>query len=176
MRIGLLRHFPVEQPIISGWKTAAEIHAWRHQYDASPAIPGECDIGNCWAECLSSDLERTLSTASAVFSGDIQATALLREPELARFNTGKLRLPMWVWRWILRFTWMTGHSSQRAGRDEFQKRVNQVADLLESMRHDVLVVSHAGMMAYLSAELQRRGFVGPKLRIPRHAVLYVYEK
>jgi len=54
--------------------------------------------------------------------------------------------------------------------------VKQVADLLESMRHDVLVVSHAGMMAYLSAELQRRGFIGPKLRTPRHAVLYVYEK
>jgi broad specificity phosphatase PhoE len=177
MRIGLVRHFPVKQPIISGWKTAAEIHAWRQHYDASPAVIGQCDIGSCnWAECLSSDLERTVSTAKAIYSGEFQRTPLLREPELAQFSTGSLRLPMWVWRWILRLSWMTGHSSQRAGRDEFHQRVKQVADLLEGKAHDVLIVSHAGMMAYLSAELRRRGYTGPKLRVPRHTVLYVYEK
>jgi broad specificity phosphatase PhoE len=177
MRIGLLRHFPVEQSMISGWKTAVEIHAWRQHYDASPAVIGHCDIGTCdWVECLSSDLERTVSTARVVFNGEIQPTPLLREPELAQFDTGSLRLPMWLWRWILRFAWMTGHSSQRAGRDDFHRRVRQIADLLESKPHDVLIVSHAGMMAYLSAELRRRGFAGPRLRIPRHAMLYVYER
>jgi broad specificity phosphatase PhoE len=177
MRIGLLRHFPVEQPIINGWKTAAEIHAWRQHYDASPAILGECDLEpNHWHECLSSDMERTLTTAAALFNGPIQKTPLLREPELAQFQTGNLRLPMWMWRWVLRFAWMTGHASQRAGRDEFHDRVKQAADLLQSKSHNVLVISHAGMMAYLSAELRRRGYAGPKLRIPRHAELYVYEK
>ena len=177
MRIGLLRHFPVEQHIISGWKTAAEIHAWRQHYDASPAILGHCDIETShWRECLSSDLERTASTARAIFTGEIQQTALLREPELAQFDTGNLRLPMWLWRWILRLSWMTGHRSQRVGRDEFHRRVKQVADLLESKAHHLLVVSHAGMMAYLSAELRRRGFAGPKLRVAKHATLYVYEK
>lgn len=177
MRIGLIRHFPVEQPVISGWKTAAEIHAWRQAYDASQAIIGNCGLeSHHWQECLSSDLARTLSTARAIFEGEIHATPLLREPELAQFNTGNLRLPMGVWRWVLRLSWTTGHRSQRAGRNEFHQRVKQAADLLESKPHDVLIVSHAGMMAYLSAELRRRGYLGPRLRIPRHAVLYVYEK
>ena len=44
------------------------------------------------------------------------------------------------------------------------------------MTGDTLVVSHAGMMAYLSADLRRRGYSGPKLRIAKHATLYTYEK
>jgi hypothetical protein len=32
------------------------------------------------------------------------------------------------------------------------------------------------MMIYLTKELSRRGFTGPKLRMPENAVLYVYEK
>ena len=177
MRIGLLRHFPVQQPVIRGWRTAAEIHSWRQHYDASPAILAECDLDPArWVDCLSSDMERTVATAAALFNGPIQKTALLREPELAQFNTGGLRLPMWMWRWVLRYTWMTGHESQRVGRDEFHNREKQAADLLESKTHTVLVVSHAGMMAYLSTELRRRGYTGPRLGIPRHAFLYVYER
>lgn len=51
-----------------------------------------------------------------------------------------------------------------------------IADHLSAVEQDTLVVSHAGMMAYLSAELRRRGFLGPKLRIARHATAYLYEK
>ena len=177
MRVGLLRHFPVEQGLPSGWRTAAELHAWRHAYDASPAIIGTAELGATeWEECLTSDLGRTVATATAVFAGPVEKTALLREPELAQFETGDLRLPVWIWRWVLRLAWMSGHSSQRAGRDDFRARVKAVADLLEGGTRNVLVVSHAGMMAYLSAELRRRGFSGPKLRIAKHATLYVYEK
>jgi hypothetical protein len=74
-----------------------------------------------------------------------------------------------------RFSWLTGHRSQRACRDDFRRRVSEVADRLCRARRDTLVITHAGMMAYLSRELRRRGFVGPKLRIARHATAYVYE-
>lgn len=129
-----------------------------------------------WDECLSSDLDRAVATASAIFNGPIEKTALLREPELAQFQTGALRLPVWGWRWILRLSWMSGHRSQRSGRDDFRRRVLALADLLERKSGSILVVSHAGMMAYLSAELRRRGFAGPKLRIAQHAKLYLYER
>lgn len=177
MRIGLLRHFLVEQRFPSGWRTTAELATWRKRYDASPAILGKADLGSfLWSECISSDLERAVGTARTVFGGPIEKTALLREPDFAQFQTGDLRLPVWVWRWILRISWMTGHKSQRLCRDEFLRRVRAAADLLEGKTNDILVVSHAGMMAYLSAELCRRGFAGPRLRIPKHATLYVYEK
>lgn len=177
MRIGLIRHFPVEEPLPSGWRTAGELHAWRKQYDSSPAVIGQVDAGTLpWSVCLSSDLRRALATAEAAFTGPIEVTPLLREPEFAEFQTGAMRFPIWVWRWVFRLTWMTGHESQRSGRDDFHRRVRAVADRLETEGKDILVVSHAGMMAYLSAELRRRGFSGPKLRVPKHAELYVYEK
>ena len=71
---------------------------------------------------------------------------------------------------------MTGHRSQRSSRDDFLRRVHAVAELIESDDTDVLLVSHAGMMAYLRKELLRRGFEGPKFRIADHARLYVFER
>jgi broad specificity phosphatase PhoE len=177
MRIGLLRHFPVELPLPSGWRTAADLFEWRVQYERSPAVVGSVDIGQHeWTRCLSSDLERALVTAKAAFPGPVESTPLLREVEFAQFKTGPLRLPMPVWRGVFGLAWATGHRSQRACRDEFRRRVVAVADLLEGVAENTLVVSHGGMMIYLSAELRRRGYPGPKLKHPRHATLYCYQK
>lgn len=177
MRIGLIRHFPVEQPLPSGWITAAELQQWRTRYDAANVIPTPIDLASgSWSACLSSDLDRAIVTAKAAYAGEIEITPLLREPELALFRTGGLRLPVWLWRWVLRFSWMMGHRSQRQCRDDFRSRVSALADALENREGDTLVVSHAGMMAYLSAVLTQRGYSGPKLRVARHAQLYVYEK
>ena len=137
----------------------------------------EFDLGGVvWQACLSSDLPRARITASAVFRGEVGHTDLLREAQFTPFNTGDLRLPVWSWQWLLRLAWMTGHRSQRACRDEFRRRVLAVADRLSALEQDTLVVSHAGMMVFLSAELRRRGFLGPKLRIAKHGTAYVYEK
>lgn len=178
MQIGLMRHFPVEQAFPSGWRTAEELQEWRRNYESSPAIPGSTAVDKAvWPRCLSSDVERAVVTARTVFAGPFEQTALLREPDFATFRTGNLRLPVWLWRQVLRLAWLSGHRSQRRCRDEFQSRVRQVADLLvEGAGENILVVSHAGMMAYLSRELVRRGFAGPKLRVAKHAVLYVYQK
>jgi broad specificity phosphatase PhoE len=157
--------------------TAGELHRWRTTYDSARVIPVPLDLGaGVWSACISSDLDRAIATAKEAYPGEIEVTPLLREPELAEFRTGRLRLPVWLWQWVLRFAWMTGHRSQRPGRDDFWSRVSAVADALERRDGDILVVSHAGMMAYLSAELIRRRYTGPKLRIPKHACLYVYEK
>lgn len=177
MRIGLIRHFPVEQQFPSGWKTTADLHQWREQYEASPVILGQADLGSFqWTHCISSDVERAVATAKAVFRGPVEQTSLLREPDFAQFPTGNLRLPVLIWRLLLMLSWATGHKTQRACRDEFRRRVIATADLLEAKTGDILVVSHAGIMSYLSAEFRRRGFSGPKLRIAKHATLYVYER
>jgi broad specificity phosphatase PhoE len=177
VHIGLIRHFPVTEDWPSGWRTSADLQAWRERYDLAAAIVGEFDVGDVsWTVCLSSDLPRAMETARAAFHGPIESTPLLREVELAPFQTGKLRLPIPAWKWLFRLAWMTGHKSQRAGRDDFRQRVNAVADRLENCKQDTLVVSHAGMMAYLSRELLRHGFVGPKLRVAKHATVYVYER
>lgn len=177
MRIGLIRHFPVNHPMPAGWMTAAEIHAWRQRYDETEVTVVTVELGTTtWERCLSSDLERAYVTAKAVFAGEIERTPLLREPHLAEFRTGALRLPPSGWRWALRLAWLTGHRSQRAARDDFARRVKAVADLFESDERDTLVVSHAGMMAFLRRELMKRGFVGPKFGTADHGRLYVFER
>jgi broad specificity phosphatase PhoE len=176
-RVGFVRHFHVQVPMPSGWHTARQLHEWRTRYDDGACTPCEVDLaGIQWSACLSSDMPRTLTTARALFGDAVESTPLLREAEFAQFQTGRLSMPVFAWRWALRFAWMTGHSSQRQCRDEFKSRVRAVADELERRGGDLLVVSHAGMISYLSAELRLRGFDGPKLRIPQNARLYLYER
>ena len=157
--------------------TAAQLHAWRERYDSAVAHPTGVTVDPAqWPRCYSSDLSRAYATARAVYAGEIIQTPLLREADIALFRTGSLRLPVPLWRWTLRIAWLTGHRSQRAARDDLRSRVRAVADLAEAAESDVLLVSHAGLLAYLRRELVRRGFRGPKFRIAEHARLYVYER
>jgi broad specificity phosphatase PhoE len=176
LRIGLIRHFPVKRGMPQGWMTAAHLQTWRTEYDASETIAGPIDAGtHAWERCLSSDLPRAYTTAKAVYSGEITQTPLLREVEVTRFETGNLQLPVWAWSWVLRLAWITSHPSVRPARDDFMRRVRAVGDLLENGGADTLVVSHAGMMAYLRADLLKRGFSGPRFKLAEHARLYVFE-
>jgi broad specificity phosphatase PhoE len=177
VRIGLMRHFPVEEPLPTGWRTAAELHEWRQRYDSAGVTPGLIDVGGtAWQKCFSSDLKRAYTTAQAAHAGEITQTPLLREIEVHPFRTGQLSLPVWVWRWMVRMAWLTSHESQRTARDDFRQRVQAVADMLDAEQSDTLVVSHAGMMMYLRRELIRRGFDGPKFGVADNARLYVFER
>lgn len=177
MRVGLLRHFPVSEPLPRGWMTAAQLHAWRQRYDKADAHPTDVALDAAeWPRCYSSDMARAYFTARTLYAGEIVQTPLLREADIAQFQTGRLLLPVPIWRSVLRFAWMTGHRSQRAARDDFRSRVQAVADLIECAESDALLVSHAGMMAYLRAELVRRGFRGPRFRVAEHARMYVFER
>lgn len=177
MNIGLVRHYPVREPFPSGWMTAGELEAWLKRYDAADVdvIPHQLG-GIAWGRCLCSDQSRARVTARAIYSGSVDSTELLREVRWNTFRTGGLKLPVWMWRWMLKGAWMTGHSSQRGCRDEFHQRVARVAGMLCSQEMDTLAVSHAGMMIYLSRELRRLGFRGPRLGVPDHARVYVFSR
>ena len=161
----------------SGWKTAAELHQWRHDYELAGVRHIAPDLGGVkWTRCLASTVRRAAITANAVFPGEVTLTDLLREAEFAEFRTGSLRLPIIAWYVIFRLSWMTGHRSQRELRDVFMQRVQTVAEQLAVSDDDTLVVSHGGVMAFLSAELRRRGFVGPKFGLAAHARVYVFSR
>ena len=156
-------NLPVNRPVHFGSKVRKASHGCQ-------AISRRSFSGNLFP------LPRARITAKTVFNGKIEHTESLREPQVRQFQTGGLRLPFWAWRWTLRVSWIVGHRSQRLCRDEFKARVTAVAERLIDMEQDILVVSHAGMMAYLSAELRRRGFSGPSLRIAETAKIYIYER
>jgi broad specificity phosphatase PhoE len=172
-----MRHFAVEEPLPTGWRTAAQLHEWRQRYDASEPIAHPLEPGTIlWHKCLSSDLKRAYMTAQKAYSGSITQTPLLREAEFSPFRTGRLQLPIRVWHWMLRAAWMTSHASQRQVRDDFRRRVKAVADLLHAEEGDTLVVSHAVMMMYLRRELLQRGFRGPEFTVADHARVYLFER
>lgn len=177
MRIGLLRHFPVTEPWPRGWLTADDLLRWQARYDAAEPVVGPIHVtGIAWARCFSSDLKRAAATAQVAWSGQIVFTPLLREFQLAPFDTGSLRLPVLIWRMLLRLAWFTGHKSQRSARDDFHRRIKASADLLEQESVNTLVVSHAGVMFFLRKELLRRGFSGPRFGLAETARLYVFER
>lgn len=177
MQIGLIRHFPVTEAMPRGWLSSDDLHQWQQRYDAAEPVLGDFDLGGVqWQACLCSDQPRAIATAARIHGEGVEHTALLREARFARFRTGGLRLPFGAWKWLLRLSWMSGHASQRHCRDEFRTRVATVADRLVAMDRDVLVVSHAGMMAWLGAALRQRGFAGPSLRVARHAQAYLYRR
>jgi len=177
MRIGLVRLFPVAEAWPSGWLTSDDLQRWRVRYEAAEPIIGPIDVSRIsWQRCFSSDLRRAFVTAQAAYTGNILQTQLLLEAEMLPFATGRLRLPVWTWRWIFRFAWLTGHKSQRPARDNMHQRVREIASLLEAESTDALVVSHAGIMVFLRKELLRRGFQGPSFKLAEHGVLYCFER
>lgn len=177
MRLGLLRHFPVAEPFPTGWRTASELQRWRERYEAAPIRSGPFDLGpRPWNACVSSDLPRARATAAVVFPGRSEPQPWLREVEFAEFPTGALRLPVRVWKWVYQLSWALGHSAQRASREVFRERVRRAADHLDALDTDTLVVSHAGLMHYLSRELRRRGWNGPRIGHARHAQVYLFER
>jgi broad specificity phosphatase PhoE len=177
MRLGLIRHFPVQEPWPSGWVTSGYLQDWRLRYDVAEVRPGPIDVtAVAWQRCFSSDLKRAYITAQAAYAGTIRQTPLLREVETLPFATGRLRMPLWAWRWCYRLAWLTGHKSQRPVRDDLHRRVREMADLVEAEPMDTLLVCHAGVMHYLRKELLRRGFQGPSFRLAEHARLYVFER
>ncbi len=157
--------------------TAGDLHVWRQRYDEADVHPADVeDESSRWARCYVSDMSRAQATARAMWSGEILTRPELREVEFAPFGTGKLRLPVWLWRRLVQLAWLTGHPSQRSLRDDFYNRIKAAADLIEASEEDILIISHAGMMLFLSRELRKRGFRGPKLGVANHAQVYIFER
>ena len=177
MRIGLARHFRVQEPWPAGRVTLAELLAWRRRYDQAAVCPVPVEDQSArWSRCYASDLPRAVATAEAMYAGGIILHAGLREAEFAALPGLHGRFPVWVWRILIRVAWTAGHSSQRSLRDDFVRRVSAVADVIEAQAESALVVSHAGTMIYLRKELARRGFHGPKFGVAEHARVYEFER
>lgn len=176
-RIGLLRHFPVEEGFPADWLSNAGLDAWRRRYEDSPVRPVPVDLGGIdWPRCLASDLPRARETAHRVFGAAAELTSWLREAEFAPLPSGGLKLPLQGWRLLLRLAWFVHHPSQRALQADFRRRVEAVAERLTTEETDVLVVSHAGMMMYLARALRRRGYAGPRLGVADYGRVIVYAR
>ncbi len=177
MKIGLLRHFKVSLGYPNRWVTSKELEIWEQEYAASEIeeIPIDLDHSE-WNRCYSSDISRAQKTAKKAFDGNIVLMEELREMTLYPVFKSDIRLPLWLHVTLIRLAWFMGHKSQKETKKEVVKRINKILDQAIEQGDNVLIVGHGGIMIFMSKELAKRGFTGPKFNRPENARLYVYEK
>lgn len=178
MKIGLVRHFEVIKPQISGGMTSAQFKVWQDGYDTADVKIRTANIkSEDWQICYCSTLPRAFKTAKTIYNGEIIQTNLLREIEIAPAFKAKFKLPFMFWTIVGRCAWYFSHKSQSEKYMETKKRAHEiVADILNKHKDNVLLVSHGAIMYYIRKELLINGFTGPSFIKAKNGFLYTFEK
>ncbi|MDT8859714.1 histidine phosphatase family protein [Alkalihalobacillus sp. MEB130] len=175
--MGLVRHFKVERGYPNKWVTSEELMKWASEYDESDVIEGEINLGNIdWQRCYSSDLRRAMKTATKAYSDKIIYLKELREITLSPVMRWDIKLPVFIHLVLIRIAWLLGHASQGDTKENVIQRLDVLLDKVEQSDENVLIIGHGGIMIFMSRELKKRGFIGPKLKRPANGKLYVYER
>lgn len=177
MKIGLIRHFEVDQPFLKGIVSQSEVMQWFQEYDLAPVKVSEFRMKEEWDLCYSSTMKRARETALKIVHREIVFTDLLREPFPHPVFKRDLRLPFLLWGLIIRSAILGNHSSQQEGRNYIIKRLQEFLDSIqENKGQRILIVSHSFTIRLFSELLLQEGYKGSRLRNPKHGVLYTYKK
>lgn len=179
MKIGLIRHFTVNQPFSGrSLMTPDQYCKWLKDYDQADICQGTADLdGIAWQKCYSSDATRAIKTARRLYNGEILIRSDLRELQIYPVWKRNIHLPLDLWVVLGRLAWLLDHPSQLEQRQEFRKRLHAFVDeILAQKEESLLIVSHGGFMYFLRQELIRQGFSGPWFFIPPNGKLFIYEK
>jgi len=177
MKIGLVRHFPVDQLFLKGFVKQSQVLQWFEGYNKAAVRPMEVALDSTWQVCYSSQLPRAKETASAIFEGDIICTELLNEPFPDPVFRRDIKLPFLLWALLIRLAILSNHATQSQRKEVIESRVRKL--LPELLRHgdaNVLIVSHAFVIEILSDLLLKEGFTGRRIRRPKHGLLYTFER
>jgi len=176
MKIGLIRHFPVELPFLRGLVSQEEVLQWFQSYNEAEIIPLQVILDGSWESCYSSELKRAKLTASIIYRGEINYSTLLNEPTPEPILKTNIRLPFVLWALIYRIALLKNHKSQSQSKNVIA--ANLEAKLLEILQNqkDTLIVGHVFTIEIISSLLQKYGFVGKINSRPKHGVLYVFKK
>lgn len=177
MKIGLIRHFPVNHSFLKGFVSQAEVIQWFHAYNTAEIHKLDLTVDKSWDLCYSSELLRAKRTAEAIYQGDVICSELLNEPFPDWIFKKDFRLPFVLWGMLIRFAILWNHSSQSQRKEIIEARIQKLLrEILSLPDKNVLIVSHVFAMEIMSALLIREGFKGPELNRPANGVLYMYER
>ena len=176
MKIGLVRHFKVNCPH-KHMMTSEEFREWSQKYEHAGVIKNKVNMyGIDWDICYSSDLQRAVTTAKEVYSGNIYVDKLLREVDNAPFiHTERLKLPFSIWHFCGRLAWFFRSRSQPENIKGTRRRVHHFFRNLDWSKDNVLIVSHGFLIFNFIFELFRLGFVGKEVHRVKNGILYIYE-
>ncbi len=177
MKIGLLRHFRVENeaPKICN---SEEYDQACFQYDRCEIIENDCPTTTeDYSICYCSSLKRAVDTARRVFNKEIIPTAELAEVPIRAIFKTTLRLPFALWNIINRIGWLLNFKILPETRKQTKKRAARFLNkILESDHKSILIVSHGFFMLTLQEELIKRGFKGDRIINARHGRLYEFNE
>lgn len=177
MKIGLLRHFPVDHMFLTGLVKQSQVLQWFEKYNEAAVRPMDVALDNTWQVCYASQLPRAKQTAAAIFQGDIICTELLNEPFPDPVFRRDVKLPFLLWALLIRLAILSNHASQSQRKEVIEGRVRKLLpELLSHEEANVLIVSHAFVIEILSGLLLEEGFSGRKISRPKHGLLYTFER
>lgn len=176
MKIGIVRHFKVDIKI-PRLANSEEYYKIVKKYSEAPVIENKVDLkGIEWTKCYSSTMQRAITTAEAIFKGEILKFDHIREVHAAPLFMTNLQLPVKLWDVASRIGWFANHKSQPENKNYTRKQVKEFVDiLLKEKEENVLVVCHGFLMISLERELKNRGFKGSRKERAKNGTLYLYE-
>ncbi len=177
MIIGLVRHFKVIQNRSKFLYSAKEFDKIMYEYNNSPVIPAEVDLGNIkWETCISSTLSRASDSAGIIYQGDISETDLLVEVPTSSFINTKWKLPFWIWGFGGRVAWHRSFNSQPENINQTFARVDKVYRMISESGYDnILIITHGFFMKVFFRTMIKNGFKGRMDLFPRNGKLYLLE-
>jgi len=179
MKIGLLRHFPVNYK----YSFATDALGFENElanYDKASIKPFQPKkVLSSWDICYASTLRRAQETARYLYKGKIITTDLLREVPLKAVFKKRVLLPLVFWFLLARCAWFINNHTQTEPRFLTIKRAEQFLFnycLCQPSQKRILVVSHGFFMLNLQRLLRNYGFKGKSFSYVHHARLYVFTK
>jgi hypothetical protein len=177
MKIGLLRHFPVDHLFLKGFVKQSQVLQWFEKYNEAAVRHMEVEFDTTWQVCYSSLLPRARQTAASIFQGDVICTELLNEPSPDPLFKRDVSLPFLLWALLIRLAILSNHASQSQRKEVIESRVRKlIPELLCHGDANVLIVSHAFVIEILSDLLLKEGFSGRRINRPKHGLLYTFER
>ncbi len=175
MKIGLVRHFKVKQPLPKGFLIGYEaLVNWFEEYDTADVHYTHVDMRTInWKLCYASTMSRAYCTAKHIYDGEIQTIDDLREVTVLNLMNKKRRLPIILWAILIKRKTLSANEITEATK---KKLANFIDWLLSKQEKEILVVSHGFIMMLLQQELKARGFTGEQFRNPANGKVYIFEK
>ncbi len=177
MKLGLVRHFKVDQTIDEKYLTPEKFDTAIKEYDLCSVIPNGLEINSSeWDICYCSSLPRAITTAETIYNKEIIKTNLIVEVPISSFTKRNIKLPLFIWHLTARIAWYKSHHSQTEDIHATKQRIEEFYKLISNSRHEnVLVVAHGYFLKVFYEVMKKKGYRGDVELNIKNGKLYVLE-
>jgi broad specificity phosphatase PhoE len=178
MKIGLVRHFKVNFPPQKMLMNSEDFKRSMEDYDSSPVETKKINLNpDEWDICYSSTMPRAITTAKAIYQGEIIITDDIREVQMYPCYESYIKYPSVYWRILARIAFYMSHPSQYENINDTKRRIeNFYNTLLSCKEENILVVTHGFFMRLMAERLIKEGFKGKYDPIPKNGMHYIFTK